>query len=103
MPSMHLNENYIPMTLLFLYDYQRMTCDVRLQVASCDVKSQVAMCRCEPILAETCDVRVCGVFYVCEVRSQFHTFLCILRFCALKIGDFRIFALGFFNLTFIQY
>ena len=80
------------MTLLFLYDYQRMTCDVRLQVVSCDVRSQVGMCGCEPTLVVSCDVRACGAFL--GVRSAIailHVFWCILHFCGLKTGGFIIF------------
>ena len=48
-----------------MYSVQRMTCAVR---------SQVAMCECDPILVETCNVRVCGIFRCAKCDFNFACF-----------------------------
>jgi hypothetical protein len=50
--------------------FQRMTCDVRSQVASCDVRSQVALCECEPM-------RV--VFFRCAKCNRNFAHFCITK------------------------
>ena len=55
--------------------YQTVSCEFRFAHAHVRVRSQVCDVRAKRLLKCVCDVRACVRFWVCDVRSQFRTFL----------------------------